>query len=274
MMCRVLGVSRSGYYAWAAREPSARSKDEAQLRLKIRAIYKKHRGRYGAPRIHRELRSQETLTSKKRVARIMAEDGLRARPKRARKKRPASCPANPPAPNLLERNFTVAARDTAWVMDIKYIWTSTGWVHLAAILDLYSRKVVGWALDERIDAELCCRALRVAVQSRRPPSGLIVHTDRGSQFTSEGFAELARHHRITQSMSRKGDCWDNAVIESFFDTLSAELLEETAFTSLAHVLEELFKYIDYYNAERMHSTLGYISPSAFELLAVSQAEVV
>jgi len=251
MMCRVLGVSRSGYYAWVGREPSLRSKDEAQLRLKILAIFKKHKKRYGAPRIVRELRGQETFTSKKRVARIMVEEGIRARPKRAKKRRPVAATAIPPAPNRLERNFTTAARDIAWVMDIKYIWTLKGWVHLAAIIDLYSRKVVGWALDERIDAELCCRALRVALQSRRPPSGLILHSDQGSQFTSESFTDLARSHGITQSMSRRGDCWDNAVVESFFDTLSAELLEERTFTSLPHVLDELFKYIEYYNVERL-----------------------
>lgn len=264
MMCRLLSVSRSGFYAWERREPSKRALRQVRLVPKVKAVYAKFKGRYGSPRIHREIRKEEVI-SRKKVAQIMAQQGLRGRPARRKRPRPAAENAGLPAPNLLNRNFFAPAPNMIWLMDMKYIRTAQGWVHLVVVLDLFSRKVVGWSLGQSPNSGLFCRALQAALQTRKPLPGLILHSDRGSQFTSEDFRTLARSHGIIQSMSRKGDCWDNAVVESFFDTLSGELLEEVSLPSKGVALKELFAYIEgFYNTIRSHSSLGYMSPSEFE----------
>lgn len=272
MMCRILGVSRSGFYAWVSRPPSSRAARERRLTAKVTACFARRRGRYGSPRIHRELRKEEVV-SRKKVAQIMAQNGLRARPARRKKPRVAPERSGPSAPNLLMRNFQTPAPNTVWVMDMKYIRTDKGWAHLVVVIDLFSRKVVGWSLGMIADSRLFCKALRVALLTRKPTAGLIVHSDQGSQFTSKEFQELVREHGHIQSMSRAGDCWDNAVAESFFDTLSAELLEESSFPSEVAANRQIFAYIEgFYNTTRSHSSLGYMSPSEFEAKELASSE--
>lgn len=272
MMCRILGVSRSGFYAWKSRPPSPREVKHRRLTVKVKAAFNHFRCRYGSPRIHRELRKVEVV-SRKKVAQIMAQNGLRARPARKKKPRAPLENSGPPAPNLLMRKFDAPAPNIVWVMDMKYIWTPQGWGHLVVVIDLFSRKVVGWSFGMTADSKLFCKALCVAILTRRPGSGLIVHSDRGSQFTSNDFQGLVRGNGLVQSMSRVGDCWDNAVAESFFDTLSAELLEELPFPSEEVARRELFAYIEgFYNTTRSHSSLGYVSPSEFEANALAPRE--
>ncbi len=266
LMCRVLGVASSGYYAWLARKPSNRSRDNELLKVNVRAIHERSRQRYGSPRVHRELVRSGHRVSKKRVERLMREDGLKARPKRRFRKTTDSAHDHPVAANILDRGFSVNEPNRVWVGDITYVWTSEGWLYLAVLLDLFSRRVVGWFLSERIDTDLTLRALRMAVEQRQPEPGLLHHTDRGSQYASDAYQELLRRHGFVCSMSRRGNCWDNAVAESFFGSLEKELLMGTTFHSRAHARRELAEYIQqFYNRDRLHSTLDYMSPIDFEL---------
>ena len=272
LMCRMLEVSPSGFYAWLDREPSNRALEDQHFAAKVAAVHKRSRRRYGSPRIHRELRTAGTRIGRKRVARLMCAQGLVARPKRRFRRTTDSSHGRPPAPNLIERNFVVAAPDRVWVTDITYIWTKEGWLYLAAVIDLFSRRVVGWAISERIDAALCCRAMRNALLSRRPGPGLILHSDRGSQFVSKDFVRLLDDHGVIQSMSRKGDCWDNAVAESFNGTIKAELVEEEDFVTRLEARRAVFEYIEgFYNSTRLHSFLGHVSPAEYERLALADA---
>ena len=271
LMCRVLEVSPSGFYAWVKRAPSKRALEDQLLSAKIAAVHKRSRRRYGSPRIHRELRNTGTRTGRKRVARLMRAEGYVARPKRQFRRTTDSTHGTPPAPNLLRRNFVALAPNRIWVTDITYIWTKEGWIYLVVVIDLFSRRVVGWALSERIDAALCCKAMRNALLSRRPAPGLILHSDRGSQFVSKDFVGLLDDHGVIQSMSRKGDCWDNAVAESFNGTIKAELVEEEDFVTRLQARRAVFEYIEgFYNSTRLHSFLGYVSPAEFERLAALQ----
>lgn len=271
LMCRMLEVSRSGFYAWAKREPSKRALEDQQLALKVAEVHLQSGRRYGSPRVHRKLRAWGIRVGRKRVARLLCEQNLVARPKRRFRRTTDSSRTRAPAPNLLERNFAATVPDQIWVTDITYIWTKEGWLYLAAVIDLFSRRVVGWAVSERIDAALCCEALRRALVSRRPAPGLVLHSDRGSQFVSKDFVKLVEAHGVVQSMSRKGDCWDNAVAESFIGTIKAELIEEEEFATRAQCKRALFEYIEgFYNSSRLHSYLDYVSPSEFERLAAAQ----
>lgn len=268
LMCEQLGVSRSGYYAWKGREPSERSVEDKRLGLHVAAAHDRSRGRYGSPRVHAELKAQGHRIGRKRVERLMRDRGLRARPTRQFKRTTLSGHSLPVAPNLLDREFDQPAPNTAWVTDITYIATGEGWLYLVAILDLFSRRVVGWKTSARLDANFCREALHEALMARRPAPGLIVHADQGIQFASAVFRELLLAWESVLSMSRRGNCWDNAVAESFWSTLKAELTEVARFPTRDAAHTALFEYLEgFYNHERRHSRLDYVSPAAFERLA-------
>jgi putative transposase len=264
-MCRVLGIAPSRYYDWERKQQSERAKQEAALLALIRRIFAKFRGRYGAPRVHGELAREGVAVSRKRVARLMREAGLRAKGSRKYKATTDSDHALPVAPNLLQRDFKTDRPNAVWVSDITYIWTREGWMYLAAIIDLYSRKIVGWSLADRMTTSLVCDALDAAVKLRRPPPGLLFHSDRGSQYASHAFRRRLWRHQMRQSMSRRGNCWDNAVAESFFATLKKELIRDRALDTRAQTRGEIFEYLEvFYNRQRAHSLLSYETPDAFE----------
>jgi transposase InsO family protein len=271
VLCTVLGVSRSGFYAWAERDPSAHSVDDDKLTVQITAIHKASGGTYGSPRVHAELRAQGFAVSRKRVARLMATLGLECPRKRRFKATTDSKHTMPVAPNALDRKFEVDAPDVAWVTDITYVWTDEGWLYLAAILDLFSRRVVGFAMSERIDRALVLQALRTAVGRRVPGAGLMHHSDRGSQYASAIYQQVLGAMNAVCSMSRKGNCWDNAVAESFFATLKVELVYRRRFATRAAAREAIFDFIEtFYNPHRRHSTLGYVSPMEFEMTFIEE----
>ena len=259
-MCQQLDVSESGYYAWLGRGASAHAVDDVLLREEIRNIHDESRATYGSPRIHRELRERKRRVSRKRVSRLMREAG------RVGIKRKRFCKTTdskhdfPPAPNLLERKFDVDAPNRVWVTDITYIATHQGWLYLSAIIDLYSRRIVGWATSEHINTKLCLDALDMAVEARGARPGLINHSDRGVQYASDAHRRALESRGIACSMSRKGDCWDNAVAESFWSTLKTELVDGTVFPTHAAARLAIFDYIAFYNRRRRHSTLDYRSP--------------
>ena len=266
-MCRQLGVSRSGYYAWRDRKPSPRMLEAAELGREVIAAFRHSKRRYGSPRIWRELRAQGRCTSRKRIARLMQVQGLVARRRRRFCRTTDSNHLFPIADNLLDRNFKTSAPNRVWVTDITYIETREGWLYLAAIIDLYSRAVVGWATSARIDTELCLAALNMAIQWRRPAPGLIHHSDRGSQYASSDYRRALEAHGIVCSMSRRGNCWDNAVAESFWGTLKNELHEQLDFYNRAQARSVIFEYIeDFYNGRRRHSSIDYCSPREYEAL--------
>jgi putative transposase len=266
VMCEVLGVSRSGFYAWQQRPRSERARRDCGLTMKVRAIFTKSKSRYGAPRVHRALRIEGERVGRKRVARLMRQQGLRARPKRRFVVTTQADPKSQPAPNLLDRKFGQEQPNKVWAGDITYISTKEGWLYLAVLLDLFSRKVVGWQLGTGMRVDLVTGALGKALSVRRPPSGLMHHSDRGSQYTSNDYRALTDSHGIDVSMSRRGDCWDNAVVESFFSSLKTELgLVHGRFDSRAQGRREIAEYIDvFYNHERLHSSLDYVSPVEYE----------
>lgn len=262
-MCRVLGVSRAGYYAWQGRQPSARRREETRLRVAIRAAYQASRGRYGSPRIHRVLRAQDWRCSRKRVARLMRLEGLRGwRGRRFRGTTRAD--GTSPAPNRLARRFQVPTLNRVWASDVTACRTQAGWVYLAVVLDLASRRVIGWAAGPTVGQELTLPALHRALETRPPAAGLLHHSDRGSHYTATSYQRVLTAHHITASMSRRGDCWDNAVVESFFATLKTELVCSAHWASPTQARRDLRTYLAWYNDERLHSTLNYVSPVTFE----------
>lgn len=267
LMCRVLGVARSAYYDWRHGEPGRRERDDAALTVHIKAIHRRSFGTYGSPRILAELRAEGHRVSRKRVARLMKESGLTGTPKR--RFRPSTTDSDHTdaiAPNLLERDFHADRPNVVWAGDITYLATAKGWVYLAVLLDLHSRKVVGWALEEHMRTELCLAALSRAVAVRQPAPGLIHHTDRGSQYASDAYRSALKSVGAVASMSRKGDCWDNAVSESFFGTLEQELVGQSkAWADANAARAAVSRYIhEFYNPIRRHSTLDYCSPNDFE----------
>ena len=265
LMSRILQVSRSGFYAWRKRAESARARSDRALVVDIKAVHKASRDTYGSPRVHRELVAQGHAVGRDRVARLMRDNELRGKRKRRFRNTTQSNHRHPVAPNVLDREFTVEQPNVAWVGDITYVWTLEGWLYLCVILDLYSRRVVGWAMGNRIDQALTLRALRMALDTREPGAGLMHHTDRGSQYAANDYRKLLKARGITCSMSRKGNCWDNAVAESFFATLKVEFVHETLFRTRAQATREIFEYIEvFYNRVRRHSSIGYLSPMDFE----------
>jgi putative transposase len=263
--CRVLGVSRSGYYQWLHRAPSARTIDDAVLAAEIADVFNEHRGRYGAPRVRRALRSRDTRPSKKRVARVMRALGLRGHTPRRYRKTTDSRHTKRIAPNLLDRDFHAQAPNQVLAGDITYIATTDGWLYLAVLLDLYSRRVVGWAMSDHINTELALSALQMAASTRSLKPDWIHHTDRDCRYGSDDYLAALKHLGARPSMSRKGDCWDNAVSESFFATLEKELLTLHTLQSRSKTRRDVADYIDsYYNLVRLHSYLDYVSPIEFE----------
>lgn len=266
-MCKVLGITRSGFYAWKKRPKSARARADEQLVVDISATHEKSRRRYGSPRIHRALRKKGVRVGAKRIARLMRAAGLVARQKRRFRRTTDSNHSNPIAPNILERDFEPAAPNQAWAGDVTYIATGEGWSYLAVLLDLFSRRVVGWAMSTTNDTALALAALHGAVCTRRTvPTGLVHHTDRGSPYASDDYRDALKQYGMTASMSRTGDCWDNAVSESFFATLRAELVDHERYPSAEAAERSIGDYIEnFYNVERLHSHLDYVSPIEFEL---------
>ena len=266
LMCRCLAISRSGYYAWRSRAASARVKQDARLKVEISASHAASRKTYGSPRILRDLREAGHRVSRKRVARLMRDLGLEGRRKRRFRATTDSRHRFPVAANVLMREFDVEAPNTAWVTDITYLATLEGWLYLAVILDLFSRRVVGYAMSERIDRELVLEALREALAQRPGARDLVHHSDRGSQYASHDYRDALDQAGITCSMSRRGNCWDNAVAESFFGTLKLELLYELPLQTSSATRSAVADYIEtFYNVRRRHSSLDYQSPLEFEL---------
>jgi putative transposase len=262
-MCRRLQVSMSGFYAWCRRPESRRAKEDRRLAVLAREAHERGRKTYGSPRVHAELKAQGIAISRKRVIRLMQTEGLKGKTRRRWVKTTDSTHGLPVAPNLLARDFRASAPNRRWVEDVTYLRTPEGWLYLAAIVDLYSRFVVGWALSAVNDRRLAMRALEGAIHSRCPEVGLIHHTDQGSPYASEDYQKLLERHGITCSMSRAGDCYDNAAMESWFGTLKTELGE--SFESATTAKHHLFDFIEvFYNRSRRHSALGYVSPAEFE----------
>ncbi len=264
-MCEVLKVSTSGYYKWILNEPGEREEKKKEIMKMIRRIFHENRSVYGSPRITYELRDLGVCISEKTVGRYMKEMNLCATPKKKYIQTTDSNHSNPIYPNLLQRNFHSEAPDRVWVSDITYIWTSEGWLYLATVMDLFSRKIVGWSIDQSLTKDLALQALDRATLMREPSDELIHHSDRGSQYTSNEYIERLSEHDIKISMSRKGDCFDNACIESFHATIKKELIYRTHFKTREEAKWEVWKYImTFYNAKRKHSTIDYYSPNQFE----------
>lgn len=273
-MCRILEVSKAGYYAWVVRSVSTRTKLNAELTDRIRLIHSESRRTYGSPRIYAELQGRGVDCSRKRVERLMREEGLSGKRRRRYHVRTTdSAHAYPVAANVLDRKFSeVKEMDRAWASDITYIPTLEGWLYLATVLDLCSRRVVGWSMKHTLERSIAIDALSMALESRNPPPGtLLHHSDRGSQYACGDYRALLGSHEIMCSMSRVGDCWDNAVAESFFATLKTELIDGVIWQTREHARRAIFEYIEvWYNRERRHSSIGYVSPAEYERILGEQ----
>jgi putative transposase len=265
LLCRVLQVARSGYYAWCRRGVSARMQGDQRLSERIRQIHLESRASYGAPRIHATLRDTGTRCGRKRVARLMRADGLVGCHRRRRVRTTVADPQPPALPNLVNRDFVAAAPDRLWVGDITFIPTWEGWLYLAVLLDAGTRRVVGWAMAEHLRTELAIAALQMALTNRCPAAGLIHHTDRGSQYTAQAYQARLAAHQVRPSLSRAGDCYDNALAESFIATLKMELISRQAWPTRGAARQAIFEWIEvFYNRQRRHSSLGYLSPNVYE----------
>ena len=263
--CSVLDVSTSGYYAWKNRKASLRQQRDMLLLAHVRSQFLNSNETYGSPRMHAELNEEGIEAGLHRVARIMQENGFKARQKTRFKKTTDSDHGGPVAPNLLDRDFSAEGPNEKWGVDISYVWTAEGWLYLAIELDLFSRKIVGWAISDRIKRGLAMEALRRALVLRKPLPGLIHHSDRGSQYCSHDYRRLVSDHGLIASMSGRGNCFDNAMVETVFKTIKTELIWRTSYTSRWQATKAIGEYIEgFYNPRRRHSSLGYTSPAAFE----------
>lgn len=264
-LCRILGVTRQGYYAYARRPQSPRARRESELVARVRQIFEQSRGRYGSPRVIAQLKREGIHASKRRIERIMRGLGLSAtRPRRTRTTTRANERHQVEA-NVLSRDFTASRPDERWVTDITYVWTDEGWSYLAVLIDLCSRAVVGWSLGDSLSTQLPLAALEMAVVRRRPSVGLLHHSDRGCQYTSQQYRDALSARGVVVSMSRRGNCWDNAVAESFFATIKRELLRRQRWTSRRELRAAVFEYIEaFYNRRRLHSSIGYRTPAEVE----------
>lgn len=264
-LCRVLGVTRQGYYAFIERPPSRRAIDEARLRERLKQLHVESKQTYGSPRMRRALRAEGVRVGKRRIERALRALELRVKLRRRFRVTTKADPSHAAAPNVLARRFEASRPDERWVTDITYLWTQQGWCYLAAIVDLYSRAIVGWALDRTLSTVLPLRALGMAIQRRRPQAGLLHHSDRGCQYTSSEYRQALAHLGVEVSMSRRGNCWDNAVAESLFATIKTELFYRRTWTTLEQLRSALFEYIEvFYNRKRLHSSLDYRTPSQAE----------
>jgi putative transposase len=264
--CRVLGVSRAGYYQSRQRPPSARARRIEELAVKIAAVHQENRRVYGSPRVCQALLAQGESVCENTVAKVMKARQIRAKTKKKFVPRTTdSAHDQPVAGNLLDRQFTATLPNQKWVVDITYIPTDEGWLYLAGVMDLCSRKIVGWSMQEHMQTELVTQAMKMAIVHRRPGKGLLHHSDRGVQYASEDYRHLLNQHGIQSSMSGKGDCWDNACAESFWSTLKTELVNHERYATREQARQSIFEYIEvFYNRKRLHSALGYLSPEAFE----------
>ena len=268
VMCKVLEVSPSGYYAWRKRPESPTAQRRRRLTVIIKTVHAESRQNYGSPRVFKELQARNEPCNVKTVATIMRENDLVSKRRRKFKVTTDSNHGLPVAENLLDRQFTATAANQAWVSDITYIPTWEGWLYLATVQDLFSRKIVGWSMNERMTRQLVIDALEMAVDRRHPEPGLLCHSDRGSQYASDDYQAVLARQGMVCSMSRKGNCWDNAVMESFYCTLKTELIYHEVFRTREEARRAVFEYIEmFYNCVRRHSTLGYLSPADFELAA-------
>jgi len=269
-MCRVLVVSRSGYYRWKSQPQSKRQKDNEKILMGIRESHKNSRRAYGSPRITEDLQAQGMRCSENRVARLMKIHGIIGKAKKKFKATTNSKHTLPVADNLLNQNFEAEKPNTIWVSDITYIPTLEGWLYLVVILDLFSRQVVGWAMSDRLTSGFVVKAMYQAIGRRKPSSECIFHSDRGIQYASSDFRDILKAYGFVQSMSRKGNCYDNAVAESFFHTLKTEHVYDYRYETRAEARQSIFEYIEmFYNRQRRHSALGYLSPVSFELEAMA-----
>ena len=263
--CTALGVSVSGFHAWKKRPASARQSNDLVMLAHIRAQYATSNETYGSPRMHAELQESGLAIGLHRVARLMSENGLKARQKTRFKKTTDSAHDGPIASNLLDQNFVADAPDQKWGVDISYVWTAEGWLYLAIVLDLFSRRIVGWHLSDRMKRGLAMDALRHAIALRQPSPGLIHHSDRGSQYCSDDYRRMLKSHGFVSSMSGRGNCYDNAMVETVFKTIKSELIWRTSYITRDQASKAIGQYIEgFYNPRRRHSSLGYISPVAFE----------
>ena len=269
LMCSALQVSTSGYYAWRDRRPSPRAQANDRLLRQIREAHQRSRCTYGSPRITQELRAQGHRVGENRIAELMRKAAIRAKSARKWKATTQSAHRLPVAENTLDRQFTVIQPNRVWAGDLTFVWTAEGWLYLAVVIDLYSRTVIGWAMSDRLCADLATRALTMALWRRKPHrGGLLCHSDRGVQYAARDYQQLLAEHGIACSMSRKANCWDNAVVESFFHTLKVELVHHRRYLTRDEARQDIFEWIEvFYNRERRHSTLGYRSPAEFEAMA-------
>jgi putative transposase len=271
-LCRVMEVSSSGYYAWRDRPVSARACEETLLVAQIRTVHQQSRKRYGSPRIYKALRAQGVSCGSNRVARLMRKHGVVAKHRRRFRHTTIVNPTDQWYRDVLDRVFTPERPNAVWASDITYLRTKEGWLYLAVVLDLYSRKVVGWAAQPYITTDLVLEAMSTAIQLRRPPAGLIHHSDRGTQYASKDYQKLLRQYEMISSMSEKGDCWDNAPVESYFSTLKNEIDDLSSMTR-AEAWQTLFEFIEiWYNRQRIHSTIGYVSPAQYEANVVQASK--
>ena len=269
LMCRTLAVSPAGYYAWVAWPESRRVTENRRLVAEIRVIHAESRHTYGSPRVHATLQAQGQRIGEHRVARLMRTSAIRAKTIKTWRATTDSAHPYPIVPNTLNRQFAVTAPNRVWAGDITYVWTAEGWLYLAVVLDLYSRRVIAWGMGNRLTQELATAALTMAIEHRRPARGVVHHTDRGSQYAATRYRAVLAEHGLTASMSRRGNCWDNAVVESFFHTLKTELVFHRRYLTRDAARQDIFEWIEvFYNRVRRHSTLGYRSPAEFEARAI------
>jgi putative transposase len=268
LMCEVLGVSKSGYFDWCKRGDSPKEARANDLVVKIERIHEGSRKTYGSPRVYRILKAMGERCSKTTVERLMREQGIRSKMRRKFKATTDSNHRLPVAPNVVKRDFTAKSPNRLWCSDITYLWTEEGWLYLAAIIDVFTRKVVGWAMRDRLTLPLALEAIEMAVQRQKPHKGLVHHSDRGCQYAAREYQKVLNYHGMVASMSRKGQCWDNALAESFFHTLKTEHVYHERFATKAQARSSVFEWIEvFYNRQRIHSALGFVSPECYERMA-------